>query len=639
MVAVYSREVVTDLLKLIEELKNSSKNWVSVDTETTGLHLKKDRPFLLTITFDDKSRAVDLQNVNLAGLQEVFNSMLDFKHFVGHNIKFDLHMLNNIGIVYEGENITDTMILARLALDTDEVFSLALKSLATKYIDGSAADDQKVIKSALMKLNKANPNREHTYKDVYDLPEYKQAMIDYALKDTEITLELAVKLIDVVYARNQQQVMEIENSIILPLLRMERVGLKIDRDYLKERKSYFQDYISKKRKRLHELTGESFNVGQSAEIKRWFAKQGVILASSDDSSLEYLKNNSEGLLADVCQLIQDLRSLEKWYAVYIVRMLEKSEYDGRAYTQINANSAVTGRLSSDFQQFPKYPINDDQGNELFHPRRMVIPSGSGYNTIAFLDYSQIELRVQANYTYLISGGDLNMCRAYMPHKCVDADGVAFDPKVNANEIFTKEWFTIEDNTKWTPTDLHSATTKQAFPEVEEGSPEFKKLRGLGKSTNFAKNYGATKNALMEQFGFEESVAIKLDKAYYLAFPKILDYQTLVRKIFFQRGYVKNMYNRRYYMGDKRFVYRLYNYIVQGSCADMLKSKIVEVDKLLRPHKSRFQMNIHDEMSFEIYDGEDFLIPQLKAIMEDVPGMIVPVVAEVETTQTNWAEKE
>jgi len=87
------------------------------------------------------------------------------------------------------------------------------------------------------------------------------------------------------------------------------------------------------------------------------------------------------------------------------------------------------------------------------------------------------------------------------------------------------------------------------------------------------------------------------------------------------------------------VYRLYNYLIQGSCADMLKQKIVEVHKLLEPYKSRFQMNIHDEMSFEIYDGEEFLIEKIKAIMENVPRMIVPVVAEVETTTTNWAEKD
>jgi DNA polymerase I-like protein with 3'-5' exonuclease and polymerase domains len=51
------------------------------------------------------------------------------------------------------------------------------------------------------------------------------------------------------------------------------------------------------------------------------------------------------------------------------------------------------------------------------------------------------------------------------------------------------------------------------------------------------------------------------------------------------------------------------------------------------------MNIHDEMSFEIYDGEEFLVEKIKAIMEDVPKMIVPVVAEVELASKNWAEKE
>jgi DNA polymerase-1 len=644
---VFSRQTVRYLPTLLEELQKSSKDWVAVDTETTGLHLKADKPFLITFTFDNKSRAVDLNPdtgvptaINFfVILQEIFNVLAEFKYVVGHNIKFDLHMLENIGIKYVGNNITDTMILARLALDTDEVFSLALKSLATKYIDGGAADDQKVIKSALMKLNKTDKSREHTYLDVYNLPEYRQAMVDYALNDTEITLQLAKKLYEVVQSRSQLDTFKLENNIILPLFKMERVGLKIDRGYLKDRKAFFETHIDGKRKELHNITGENFSVGQHKNIKEWFAKNGVELMSSDDAAMESVISKQDGKPKEVAMLIQELRSLEKWYSVYIVRMLEKSEFDGRAYTQINSNSAVTGRLSSDFQQFPKYGLLDNDGKEIFHPRRMVITSGNGYNKLAYLDYSQIELRVQANYTYEISGGDLNMCRAYMPHKCVDASKVEFDPKLHAKDIFTKDWFTIENGNKWKPVDLHSATTKEAFPDVPEGTDEFKKLRGLGKATNFAKNYGATKNALMEQFGFEESVAVKLDKAYYQAFPKILDYQTLVRKIYYQRGYVKNMYGRRYYMTDKRFVYRLYNYLIQGSCADMLKSKIVDVHKLLTPYKSRFQMNIHDEMSFEIYDGEEFLIEKIKAIMENVPNMIVPVVAEVETTQTNWAEKE
>ena len=639
MVRVFYRQLVQDAQQLLLDLKKSSKEWIAFDTETTGLHLKADKPFLITLTFDDQSRAIEVGKWHPAVLQEVFNELKTFKYVVGHNIKFDLHMLENIGVKYSEKNLTDTMILARLALDTDEVFTLALKSLATKYIDGAAADDQKVVKSALLRIKKSKNINEPTYKDVYDNDEYRQIMIDYAYNDTEITLQLAKKLIDVVQARKQEDTFRLENAIILPLFRMERVGLKIDREYLNERKKFFENYISEKRAELHKLTGETFNVGQHKNIKEWFNKNGIQLASSDDSAMEYVLKTAEDLPKTVAKIIQELRSLEKWYSTYIVRMLEKSEFDGRAYTQFNANSAITGRLSSDFHQFPKYAILNEQGQEMFHPRRMVVPTKNGHDTLAFLDYSQIELRVQANYTYEISDGDLNMCRAYMPHQCVDANGVVFDPKLHNAEIATKPWFTQESGVKWKPVDLHSATTKEAFPDVPIDSDEFKKLRGLGKATNFAKNYGATKNALMEQFGFEESVAIKLDKAYYQAFPKILDYQNLVRRIYYQRGYVKNMYNRRYYMSNKQFVYRLYNYLVQGSCADMLKSKIVEIDNLLLPYKSRFQMNIHDELSFEIYNGEEFLIEKIKGIMEDVPRMIIPVVAELETTQTNWADKE
>ncbi|NCX71538.1 MAG: DNA polymerase I, partial [Rhodobacteraceae bacterium] len=167
----------------------------------------------------------------------------------------------------------------------------------------------------------------------------------------------------------------------------------------------------------------------------------------------------------------------------------------------------------------------------------------------------------------------------------------------------------------------------------------KHLRFLGKSTNFAKNYGATTNALISQFHFDRPTAEKLNRGYYEAFPKILDYQKLVTQTFHRRGFVKNRYGRRYYLNNQRFVYRLYNYIIQGTCADMLKAKILEVDKLLLPYKSRFQMNIHDELSFEIYNGEEFLVPVIKKIMEDVDWMTIPVVADVEKTNTNWADKE
>jgi hypothetical protein len=51
-----------------------------------------------------------------------------------------------------------------------------------------------------------------------------------------------------------------------------------------------------------------------------------------------------------------------------------------------------------------------------------------------------------------------------------------------------------------------------------------------------------------------------------------------------------------------------------------------------------QMNIHDEVDFEIYQGEQNEIWNFKSIMEDWPEGQVPIVSEPEWSVTNWAEK-
>jgi DNA polymerase I len=675
---LYNRTVTNDTEYIIDRLKKAN-GWIAIDTETDGLHLRQSMPFLLTLTFDNESYAIDLTQTNPPAIQNLLDNMKHFDLVLGHNVKFDLHMLRNYGAVYKYDNLADTMIMARLSLETDEMQTIALKALAKKYLSAQAGDDELQIKSALTALKRhdtalfknvikennmtktafddkakdtlyeptgfhkefLDSHPEPTYLDIYNDPIYKPSMLSYAMNDTEITIELAKLMYPVLVAKEQVEVFERESKLLQPLFRMESVGLKIDRDYLLDRKGVVKKYIKKLRSEMRKLAGVDINIGQHAAMKKLFYdKWDIEMNSSDDKALQEVEAEfQDGEPALFASIVRELRTLEKWYSVYIVRMLEKSEYDGRAYTQINTGSAVTGRVSSDFQQFPKNQILDREGNELLHPRRMVVTTGNGYESTFYLDYSQIELRVQANYTYEISGGDLNMCRAYMPFKCHNNQHKPFDPKEDKDLIFTQTWYKDEDNTPWQPVDLHSATAMQAFPDVDPSSEAFKKLRFLGKSTNFAKNYGATAATLMAQFGFEPEVAKKMDEAYYKAFPKILDYQKLVRDTFTRRGFVKNRYGRRYYLGNKRFVYKLYNYIIQGTCADMLKDKIIEVDKLLLPYKSRFQMNIHDELSFEIYKGEEFLIPAIKKIMEDVDWMTVPVVADVEVTKTNWADKE
>ena len=68
--------------------------------------------------------------------------------------------------------------------------------------------------------------------------------------------------------------------------------------------------------------------------------------------------------------------------------------------------------------------------------------------------------------------------------------------------------------------------------------------------------------------------------------------------------------------------------------------MIQIDKYLQDggYKSRFQMNIHDECSFEIAPGEAHILHDLKKIMEDFPGARVPIVADLELTTTTWADK-
>lgn len=232
----------------------------------------------------------------------------------------------------------------------------------------------------------------------------------------------------------------------------------------------------------------------------------------------------------------------------------------------------------------------------------------------------------------------------MPFRCKsDITGEMFNP-TNREHLAnwgTGEWLT-EDGQPWTPTDVHGATAHNAFPDVERGTAEFKKLRSIGKTLNFAKNYlsgmGGIKKA-MKSVQVEQEILDALDKGYYKAFPKVIEYQQSVIEAVKKKGYVFNQFGRRYYCSDTRWAYKFCNYLIQGSSADFLKEKMIEVHKFLIPYKTRLQMNIHDELSFEVWRGEEHLIPKLKEIMEKADWASVPIVADVEVSYTNWAEKE
>lgn len=155
------------------------------------------------------------------------------------------------------------------------------------------------------------------------------------------------------------------------------------------------------------------------------------------------------------------------------------------------------------------------------------------------------------------------------------------------------------------------------------------------------NYGGGAGNASETLDIPLSTAEALVQGWSDTFPEVAHYQNEVVKKMRQKKYALNMSGRMYYLQNTDKAYRVGNYLVQGSCADELKRYIIDIDNFLEENncKTRLLSNIHDEIQFLVYEGEEWIFPHIKAIMEEVDWMKVPVVVDLEVTETNWAEKE
>lgn len=719
------------LIQMIKTFKKTHPNNTALDTEASGLNIGVDLPFLVQFGWQVENNiytyAVDIEaypELAVQTIKALYKLVEHIPEFLGHNVKFDMHMLENWGYPYPWKNVEDTQVFIRLAHDSLTVANggppLSLKEYSAKYIDRNAKyhehklneqkkDISKAYNISLIKQLKSFPNPPEGYKswtkgaleeffkdvtasykdlpneemrDIYtnwfnDLPKEisrrmttsfvqssdipynmldRETVIRYGHKDIYYTLLVWLKTKPVIEARKNMHALELENEVIIPLYHMERTGFKINKQYVFESKERMYNYIRERKKDLRELIGEEIGCSQHPAIKRILKDRYNIIVTATGKDelgilLDTLDTDTQKEAITFIEIIQELRTLEKWYVTYLLRFVNELRLSDRIYTQINQAGTVSGRVTSDFQQFPKKGIKTRDGEPLFNPRQMVTVSGGKYKSLMYLDYSQVELRLQAMYTILVEHPDLNLCRAYMPYKCwtymiksvTETDIVIFDYNNpdHINKAYTQEWYRVEDNTPWTPTDVHAATTSLAFPHLDIHSDEFKMYRSkVGKRVNFAKNYGAQYRKIATMFPdlhFDEETLHRIDSAYYNAFPGVKTYHEYCYNLVKQQVYATNLFGVRYYglSGHK-----LINCLVQGSGAYFLKEKMTAVTNYLldNNYKTRFQMNIHDEMSFEVYEGEEHIIFEIQKIMQDFNGGLVPIVADLEVTTTTWAEK-
>lgn len=650
------------------------------DTETTGLNVVTDKPFLYQYGLvDEKLNLIDtiiVDDNDIKAKETFFKYLKQTPVLVGHNIKFDCHMVVNNGFdinLFKDKIFIDTSVLARLILNADEqidkTFSLQLKKLATRYIGIDSADEERKLKLELSTLTSDHKQKMKEYfislnlfpihypatkqtkfiNDIYvnwnkiyhkypqlkipretflknnPAPNYSNCsnIKTYAKTDIVLTHKLFRLWYPQVVPKKQQNVLLRISNATYPLLKMERQGLTVNLNRLIQDRNEVIKELNKT-KIIDPRTGLEVKIGQHAKLKELYEYEtGYKLNSADKFTREDILDKSPS-----AKTADYLAKVNRYFTTYITGILNKlcvvdNEY--KIYTQYNLAGTVTGRLASDFQQFPRDPLILNNGYEVNIRSWFVVPNN--YTYMFYFDYSQMELRLQCEWTHIVNGHpDLNLARAYFPYKCIEQNG---------------EYYLEEDPTvKWKPIDLHALTTKHAFPGVNESDPNWKNFRSLGKRANFACNYGASAPKIQQALKVDFKTAQALVNGYKKAFAGVVDFSKWISRRVYITDNIPNLLLRRYYSRNKHL---LLNWLVQGSGADILLQKLYEVQKYIedKEHWELF-ITVHDEVGLLCTD-----IPkeQLNKEVEEIKNImchslsVVDVTSDVEYTITNWASKE
>lgn len=266
---------------------------------------------------------------------------------------------------------------------------------------------------------------------------------------------------------------------------------------------------------------------------------------------------------------------------------------GRLHTSFNQAVTATGWLSSSEPNLQNIPIRTPLGASI----RKAFAPAAGF-LIMVADYSQIDLRVLAHLSK-----DLAFLEAFRAGR-----------------------------------DIHRETAAQIFGvKLSQVSSE---MRATAKTVNYATIYGQGAPSLAHQLGISEEEAQRFIDGYFLRFPAIRSYFDDQIEQAEKEGYVETIFGRRRYVpelrskspGIRNFGRRVaQNTPIQGSAADIIKLAMIRIHQHLSPEggKSRMLLQIHDELLFEVWEGElEALRELVHREMEKVVELEVPLLAQI-----------
>jgi DNA polymerase I len=514
------------------------------------------------------------------------------KTLIGQNIKYDYQVLLNYGITISNR-LFDTMV-AHFLIMPDMRHNMDV--LAETYLNYTPVS----IETLIGKRGK----------DQLNMRAVEVARVtDYAAEDADVTLQLKQAFAPLLNKNGLDNLFsEVEVPLITVLADIEREGIRLDVENLRDFSAQLQTDIAIVEKEIQDFAGTKFNVSSPKQVgeilfdylkitdKAKKTKTGQYATGED--VLSKLENTHP-----IVSKILDYRELVKLKNTYVDSLPQMVHpRTGRIHTSFNQVVAVTGRLSSDNPNLQNIPIRTERGRQI---RKAFVPRDENHILLS-ADYSQIELRIVASIS-----GDPNMCEAFQAGK-----------------------------------DIHTATAAKVFGVAE--SEVTKEMRYKSKSVNFGIIYGQGPFGLAENLNIPRAEAKQLIDSYFREYSSIRNYMDEQVNFARENGYVQTVLGRKRWLRDitsanatvRGFAERnAINAPIQGSAADMIKVAMVNIHREFkkRRYKSRMLLQVHDELVFDIYKPE---LEETKALIEKLMREALPLKVPVEVgigTGSNWLE--
>ena len=430
-----------------------------------------------------------------------------------------------------------------------------------------------------------------------------------AARTAALTLTLVAPLRDRMARENAANVFDgIEMPLVPVLAKMERAGMLVDPDRLRNLSEGLATQITEVERSIRDLAGdETFNIGSPMQLSHvLFDVMGLPTKGLKKTKRGYYSTNAKVLsdLArdhEIVRLILDWREKSKIKSTYLDTLGPLRRGDGRVHTTYNQTITATGRLSSSDPNLQNIPTRSELGRTV----KTAFSAGEGSVFLA-VDYSQIELRLLAHLS-----GDEHLVRAF-----------------NEGE------------------DFHAETAARVFGvPVSEVTPD---LRSRAKAVNFGIVYGQQAYGLSQSLHISMAEARDMIDRYYEAYPGVRTFLDNVVARAKQTGYAETMYGRRRHIPELKaknpqlrgFGERTaMNHPMQGTAADIIKIAMARVSRRLEEEgfAAHMILQVHDELDFECpVDEVERLTAMVRDVMEHVVDLRVPLIAEASTGIT-WAD--